>query len=592
MQVDRGPGTGATVGDATFGGTLSLTSKDPLSVPTATAYGSYGSFDTYQAGLEYDTGAIASANGASGFFDAQHDGSDGYLTNSDGRRNNFFGKLVIPLNSNTVLTFVGMDNHTVQNTPQGATIQEISEFGPNFGLTNNPASQAFEGYNINTYSTDFEYAGITTTLPFGITLDNKVYTNAFYHNTLEGSDPNDPTASNLTTSSKTKYYLDGVLTTLSNAVPGKAGLQDYRGYGDVLRLSVPIPYGQFETGIWVEHEVNSYADVAVDLSADAQTETTSATGSPYKYLLDDSANTIQPYAAFNMTPLPGLTITPGVKVTAFGRGIDAAINSSTKKPLQTYEVYSDVEPSVEVRYVPMQGLSTYVQAAKGFLQPPLNAFFTTDVSSLKPETTWNYQAGATYQVHDTTVSADVYYIDFLNFIQSNPGTGALEGQTVYSNGGGVIYKGVEFEGTQNITHGFSLYGNFTLNSAVYTNGGATVASVPRRTMAAGMIYNQGPLYGSLIGKIIGPQWGQDTSGSSAAPEDQFVIKTYSEVDAAIAYQLPVMQKHTVKLRLNIDNLFNNTNLVSLAGTESGNADLGLYFTNPGRSVFGSVAVSF
>src|SRR5580698_8969914 len=120
------------------------------------------------------------------------------------------------------------------------------------------SSQAFEGYNINHYTTDFEYAGIQTILPYGITLDDKIYTNGFYHHTLEGSDPNGDTP-NVTGT----VFLNGVKTTLVNAVPGETGIQDFRGYGNILRLSVPIPYGEFKTGLRYQHEINSYSQETV-----------------------------------------------------------------------------------------------------------------------------------------------------------------------------------------------------------------------------------------------------------------------------------------------------------------------------------------
>src|SRR5262249_17822877 len=46
VSVDRGPGTASTVGDATFGGTVALQTKSPMSTMATTATTSYGSFNT------------------------------------------------------------------------------------------------------------------------------------------------------------------------------------------------------------------------------------------------------------------------------------------------------------------------------------------------------------------------------------------------------------------------------------------------------------------------------------------------------------------------------------------------------------------
>ena len=60
ITVDRGPGTGATIGDATFGGTLYMLSKAPSEEMGFNPYVSYGSFNTLLYGFEFDSGDIRS----------------------------------------------------------------------------------------------------------------------------------------------------------------------------------------------------------------------------------------------------------------------------------------------------------------------------------------------------------------------------------------------------------------------------------------------------------------------------------------------------------------------------------------------------
>src|ERR1700677_4614971 len=45
VSVDRGPGTASTIGNATFGGTIGVNSKNPLADMTVTPYVSFGSFN-------------------------------------------------------------------------------------------------------------------------------------------------------------------------------------------------------------------------------------------------------------------------------------------------------------------------------------------------------------------------------------------------------------------------------------------------------------------------------------------------------------------------------------------------------------------
>src|ERR1700734_3555977 len=58
VSVDRGPGTASTIGNATFGGTVGVNSKNPLADMTVTPYVSFGSFNTQVIGGQFDTGAL------------------------------------------------------------------------------------------------------------------------------------------------------------------------------------------------------------------------------------------------------------------------------------------------------------------------------------------------------------------------------------------------------------------------------------------------------------------------------------------------------------------------------------------------------
>ena len=62
IVVDRGPGSASTIGDATFGGTIAVASREPEEIAALTPYVSFGSHASRLFGLRYDTGAIKSLN--------------------------------------------------------------------------------------------------------------------------------------------------------------------------------------------------------------------------------------------------------------------------------------------------------------------------------------------------------------------------------------------------------------------------------------------------------------------------------------------------------------------------------------------------
>src|ERR1700761_3186934 len=69
IHVDRGPGTAATIGNATFGGTVSILSKAPEDEMSIRPYFSYGSFNTQIYGGELNSGTIDKYNGTRVFLD-------------------------------------------------------------------------------------------------------------------------------------------------------------------------------------------------------------------------------------------------------------------------------------------------------------------------------------------------------------------------------------------------------------------------------------------------------------------------------------------------------------------------------------------
>ncbi len=574
VAVDRGPGTASTIGDATFGGTVAITSKSPLNTVTINPYGTYGSYATRLYGIEGDTGVVGGASAAGGaraFIDLSNLESNGFLSGTASKRRNGFAKIEVPLGSNTVLTFVGMADNSRTHTPYGSSAAQIARYGYNYGLSGDPRSQAFTGYNVDVYTTDFEYVGLRSVLGDGWTLDDKAYTASYYKRGVRGVDPNGSTP-NLNGT----YYLGGVRTLLSNDVPGYPNKNDFRDWGNLFRVTKDTALGQLRAGLWFDYVAADAYRVSADLSRGLTPYTTSAAGSPYSYKYRDYVTTVQPYLEFAWKPLPNLTVTPGVKYTSFTRVLDAAVNNSTKLPADFHATYDKLQPAVDARYVIQPGWTAYAQAAKGFLGPPLNVLFTTKPQGLNPQETWNYQVGSAYQTSRLSLGADLYYIDFSNLITSS----TVAGTTIYANGGGAIYKGIELEGTYQVRDGLALYANGTLNDGDYKDRNVAIQLVPRRTGAVGPIFQRSGLYASLLAKYVGPQYLQDNAGTA----DQFPIKSYTDADLALGYTLPVQGGRAFNARLNVFNLFDEHALTGLLGTAA-NGVTPLYGVLPGRSFF-------
>jgi iron complex outermembrane receptor protein len=522
-----------------------------------------------------DSGVRPELNGARGYLDLQALNSDGYLSGTSTVRRNAFTKIEVPVGDNTLITFVGMVNTSFNHTPIGATLNQISQNGASYGLSDDPRSQAFKGYNIDHYSADFEYLQVKSDLDQGWGIQLTPYTASYYHRGTVGLDPNGTTP-NLTGT----FFVNGTATNLSSAVPGRSVHSDFRDWGNVLRVTKDTEYGQARAGFWFDDNFAGAYRTNILLSQGDVAYTKIAGGTPSDYNYHTTLRTYQPYFEFALQPLAGLVVTPGLKFTSTTRNLEAALNQSTKVPANFSKTYSALQPAIDARYTFATGLVGYAQLAKGFLAPPLGVLQTTQPQNLSPQQTWNYQVGGTWQTNRFTVSGDLYYIDFSNRIASQ----TIAGTTFYFNGGGAIYQGIEVEGTAQIVPGLSLYANATVNDTHYKHSTTTLANAPNRTAALGPIVDLDAFSATLLGKYIGKQYGIDQ------PTNLYLVKSYMTADFAMNYTLGILNGRKVALRLNVNNLFDNHSIIGL-NQLAGDGKTGLYWTDPGRSVFFTLSSS-
>ncbi|MDD2796108.1 TonB-dependent receptor [Acidocella sp.] len=610
--VDRGPGTAETVGDATFGGTISLRTIDPAATQTLTPYGEWGSYNTNLAGIRYDTGSIQTLNGTSAVVDAEHIQSDGALQNAGQERKNFFGKIVIPAGNNTTVTLMADYNNIYQNPAIGATAGQMAQYGRNFAYSTDPNQQNYNRYNNDHIVTDMEYIDVQSNLGDGWLYDGKVYTYAYYHHDLNGDDVNDVGANGLQTGVPNQVQLlpGGPITT---GVPGQTFKMDYRSVGTIQRAQKDFDWGDLKAGFWFDHQINSRAVQNVSLTnanavnynpADSNgglITPTNADGSIERQMRDQ-LYTFQPYGQVDWKPIDGLTLTGGVKYAFFRRTLSAPVDQKTELPLYYSHNYDKLLPSFEAKYSINPNLSVYAQAAEGFLAPNLNTYYTTGtkISSVQPETTINFQAGMAYQGEHLALGADVYHIHFQNFINSQNETIGGIRQKVFFNQGGVIYRGVEGDVTYSFDNGISLFGNAGYNQAYQTSTNIYVLNAPQFTSNIGVIYDKDGIYGSIIDQTTGGSYTGNTGvnvvtgaaeGSGASGKNPGGwYNPYNVVNLAAGYTFNHLNPHLdqINLKLNVDNITNQRQIISDNGT-NGAGDL-LYWVLPGVSAFVTISV--
>jgi iron complex outermembrane receptor protein len=603
VVVDRGPGNAGTFGNATFGGTVYMQSADPNKTMGLTTTLSFGSFNTQLVGVRFDTGEVSEWGGTRAFLSVKTLSSDGYLTNANIERSNAFLKVIQPVNDSTEITFASNINKLKQNPPVGATPNQLAAFGANYAYNQDPTSQGYYGYNLDKITTDFEYIGITSKVA-GWAIDNKIYTDAYYHDGWNGLDVGGVLPHGVVDVGDTPngtFNPNGM--TNPNNVPGQQLTNNYRSVGDILRVSRNLGPGEVQFGGWFDHQsnlrelrevdfTNNYAfnpDLTVPPGGLAE-------ASYIDRLQHNQLFTRQAFLQYIWHVIPDLDVTGGVKYVNFERDIVSPVNQGTGLPLDYKQTWTRDLPSFDVHYKLAENWSVYAQYSKGFLAPNLNILYvpTPSGNTVNPQGTTNIQAGTTWVGQGLTVSADVYQINFSNEIASHTVTppGATSGVKEFYNLGAVKYKGVEAEATYVVGFGVSVYGNASYMSARQEADQTWVPNTPNRMGALGLLYNQGPLQASVIEKYVGVRYGD--SG------DYYRLGGYGTADAAVNYNFGPFGSalKDLKVGVTMQNLADRKSIYFLNGytnsnsTAFGKNGVPLLFTLPGRSFQVNLSASF
>ena len=571
VVVDRGPGTASTIGNATFGGTMALFSKDPRTEQSLVPTLSFGSYKTELGHFELNSGLLPSLANASLIGSYQRMTTNGYRSNADLKRDTYYVKYLQPVGKNTTLTLLSSVNKISFGNPSTITQQQIDLFGRNFGLKDDTAANHLDllnrKYNYQDKKADFEYLGLETDFGGGWKLANKVYTYSYNNESHE----------------KPKAGSGAAAGTMLGSIK----LNEYRTYGDSLVLSNESSFGTFKTGLWYDKTKNhrhtygiNYDTTGaelIDLSATALYKAAAPGGNPntlpgasaynYKYLLVDNNTTFQPFAEYEWNVTHDFNLNAGVKYMKFTRDFDATVNqTSGRQALAASRTDSESTPSLTAHYTISKDWSAYGEVAQGFQAPSeANSFYVSNANlgsiTIKPEITTNYQFGTVFKKNRFNADFDVYYVNFKNYAYSGPADSSGD-PLYYGIARGAYYSGAEFEATYYVGSGLSLYGNGSLNKAVFKGSKLKVPTVPNATGAFGFIYDhRSGFFGSFTEKYVGP-WAiydtitnPDIAGGGASRTKDSASYWLGDLSVGYATKLGQGLIRNFKIRLQVSNLF-------------------------------------
>jgi iron complex outermembrane receptor protein len=349
---DRSPGSAATIGPSTYGGSVNLLSQPMPTMMNLDGTVSYGSFNTRLFDVQFDSGKLGGDGRSRLLIEGHQMQSDGYQTYNDQKRDAFSSKYQYQASDNTSISAFASLMELNSNTPnqKGATRAQIAQYGDNFLMTGDPSSPLYYGYNFYKIPTDFAYVDVKHILSDGWSFDDKVYTMR-YHNQQNY---------NSTTSISTTSATDK--------------LNAYWKVGNLLPLTYVSDLGVFRTGLWLEYaSTNRY-----QIPSDPRTWVDAALPNFHESF---GTSTVQPYAEYELKVGSNLSITPGIKLAYYQQDFTQfadngkTVGSLGGAPSVSHPAeYNSWLPSIDAHYALQSNWSAYAQYGRGQNIPPTSIY--------------------------------------------------------------------------------------------------------------------------------------------------------------------------------------------------------------------------
>jgi iron complex outermembrane receptor protein len=591
VVVERGPGNASNLGQATFGGSINLFSRDLQNERVFSPYASFGSWNTQLYGARYDTGTLTDFGDSRLSLNYQKLTSDGYRTYSKVEGENYSLKWQKPIGTSTLITVDLNRNSNWYYQPDkdnGLTLAQVASYGKTYVLDNNPNKANYWQYNRTDKSTDFNYIRVQSELSSVWSIDNTTYYYNYTNNTLTASNAGNADAG-------LGSVKNAAGATVTNQMPGYRKINEYWVSGNIFKATAKLGPGLLRTGLWTESADTHRARYELNLFTMGANYSQAAVAGVYSginnvtYEQYSGWHNWQPFAEFEWKVNDRLSITPGLKYVFTQLRVNAPVNQTARSQAYLAEDFKKTLPFLTTNFKINPTWSAYAQYAQGMLVPDISSYQSSNAgaTNVAPQTSTNYQVGVVHKSDRLTFDADLYWIDFDNKIAVVPGTSA---QPVYYNQGGVTYRGIEGEVTYALDRNFFVYANGSLNSAASKTTGLQIANAPRDTEALGLLYRSGPWNASVMYKRVGNYYALDDQG--------YRMNAYSTTDLSFGYTFGAQGQMLKKVRVQfgIYNLFNKTDAISVnpVNTTAGTAAYGTvnagdtFLFQPGRSYMASI----
>ncbi len=361
-------------------------------------------------------------------------------------------------------------------------------------------------------------------------------------------------------------------------------------------------------GFWFERAKHTQTGPAVPVDADGNPTTVwlnegniqRADGTYYQSRDWTSVSTARSFYVtdnFNFLDDRGV-VSAGVRLPTMTRDFTNRPNEGANSQIgyNLTRSYSDTLPQVGVRFKLDREQQVFANIGKNFRAPPNFALAATNsniqiiggvptlVVEAQPETSINTDIGYRYQ-GNFSLSVSVFNIDFKN--RQGNAIDPLTLRNTYTNVGSVRNRGLELEMGTKPYKGFTGYLSFTHQKSEVLNDlqintatllqtkGKEFNMTPGQMAAASVQYASGPLYVRMKVKDTGKQF--------ATLMNDEEVPAYTVVDLDAGYKLGnIGIGKDTQLRFNLSNVFNK----QYRNPSSGSViNARAYGTEPARTVF-------
>jgi iron complex outermembrane receptor protein len=597
VDFDRSPGTAATIGQATYGGSINLLSPQVPLEQSIQPQISYGSFNTLLIDGQYNSGMLGPHKNFGFSLDVHHMTTDGFETFNDVKRNGGEIKVLYTPSQNTTITGYSGVIRLFSNAPNVSPYRaQIAAYGWNYMMENNdPTSAFYQAYNRNVVPTDFEYVAVHSLLNHGwlvnVTPYTYSYNNAQYYANDSGNDTTglitavpatDGSNGQITLAACGAVSEGGTMNvaptaeaeaaapagTYSNLSCAIDKLNSYRKYGETSMVSQTSKFGVFRAGLWYEWASSNRYQIPSD-------PLTHYDQPVPKFHENYWTNSYNPYVEYEWHATKKLSVIVGDKYAYYtldfkqyadDGGVVGGLNGA---PFTTSSGgFGSNLPSASANYKLTKYWSAYAQFGKGDEIPPTSVFDVTgggqEISKLpSPQLTSAYEGGTVLKLNRATLDADYYVVRFQNnyipFQVADPNNPAAS-LNEYFLGPSSTTQGFEAETNIFLGDGFNVYANGTVGKATYRGAGVPsglyVADTPSYTQDLGVTYQKHGMDLGVIEKRVGHYF--DDNGSF---HNQASVAPYNNVNLFLNYTFRKTDSifDQSKISFSVNNLFNSEN---------------------------------